>query len=379
MVSAASTPAMVAWTPLASTSSHSSANPARNGHKLPHPEPAQRRHPPGQHQRRRQRHDIEVGGVGDRDDQHRANVVDHRDGHQQQLDRRRHARAEQRQQPQREGDVGRRRDRPAAAQPGLESDDQQIDQRRHRHPAGRGDDWQPAVAGARQPSLIPFALHLQPDQQEEDRHQPVGDQQMRGQHAGARQTHAQRKLEQMVPARRQRADWPATSASAAIAISSSPAARSLPRTCSSATPIRQRLEGGFAQRTRNGLEARAGSRSKGVVNESFLVIDEGTSSTRAMQIGADGRLGVMAQRELTTSYPAARLGRAGCRRDLGADPVRGARGAWGRGEAAAIGITNQRETIVFWDRASGRALAPAIVWQDRRTAARLRAAPRRRP
>jgi hypothetical protein len=45
-------------------------------------------------------------------------------------------------------------------------------------------------------------------------------------------------------------------------------------------------------------------------------------------------------------------------------------------EVAAIGIANQRETTVLWERASGRALAPAIVWQDRRTAgecARLRA------
>ena len=40
----------------------------------------------------------------------------------------------------------------------------------------------------------------------------------------------------------------------------------------------------------------------------------------------------------------------------------------GAGAIAGIGITNQRETIVFWDRRSGRPLAPAIVWQDRRTA-----------
>ena len=37
---------------------------------------------------------------------------------------------------------------------------------------------------------------------------------------------------------------------------------------------------------------------------------------------------------------------------------------------AAIGITNQRETLCFWDRATGSTLAPAIVWQDRRTADR---------
>src|SRR3546814_5169151 len=39
----------------------------------------------------------------------------------------------------------------------------------------------------------------------------------------------------------------------------------------------------------------------------------------------------------------------------------------GADRIAAVGITNQRETIVFWSRRTGRALAPAIVWQDRRT------------
>src|SRR3546814_19842986 len=43
--------------------------------------------------------------------------------------------------------------------------------------------------------------------------------------------------------------------------------------------------------------------------------------------------------------------------------------AGGADRVAAIGLTNQRETVVFWDRATGDTLAPAIVWQDRRTAA----------
>ena len=43
--------------------------------------------------------------------------------------------------------------------------------------------------------------------------------------------------------------------------------------------------------------------------------------------------------------------------------------AGGADKVAAIGITNQRETVVFWDRTTGEPLAPAIVWQDRRTAA----------
>jgi len=47
-----------------------------------------------------------------------------------------------------------------------------------------------------------------------------------------------------------------------------------------------------------------------------------------------------------------------------------ARAQAGDGALLAIGVTNQRETVVLWDRTSGRAVAPAIVWQDRRTAER---------
>src|SRR5690606_22861066 len=42
--------------------------------------------------------------------------------------------------------------------------------------------------------------------------------------------------------------------------------------------------------------------------------------------------------------------------------------AGGAGNIAGIGITNQRETTLIWDRATGKPIAPAIVWQDRRTA-----------
>ncbi|MEO7411327.1 MAG: FGGY family carbohydrate kinase, partial [Sphingomicrobium sp.] len=105
------------------------------------------------------------------------------------------------------------------------------------------------------------------------------------------------------------------------------------------------------------------------VGDTILVIDEGTSSTRAMLVTADGRTGAMAQRDLTTSYPQPgwveqdaseiwRLALEAAREAVGGDGSR----------IAGIGLTNQRETIVFWDRASGEALAPAIVWQDRRTA-----------
>ena len=105
------------------------------------------------------------------------------------------------------------------------------------------------------------------------------------------------------------------------------------------------------------------------MGERLLVIDEGTSSTRAMLVDVDGTCGAMAQRDLTTLYPRPgwveqdaeeiwRLTLAAARDAVGdkADGI------------AALGITNQRETIVFWDRMTGTALAPAIVWQDRRTA-----------
>src|SRR5688500_9801619 len=102
----------------------------------------------------------------------------------------------------------------------------------------------------------------------------------------------------------------------------------------------------------------------------ILVIDEGTTSTRAMLFAPDGRCLGSEQRDLTQHYP--RPGwvehdpeeiwtlSLACAEAMVAE-------AGGAERIAAIGITNQRETIVFWSRRTGRALAPAIVWQDRRT------------
>ncbi len=105
--------------------------------------------------------------------------------------------------------------------------------------------------------------------------------------------------------------------------------------------------------------------------EQIIVIDEGTTSTRTMLFAADGTPLGSAQREFRQHYPgpglvehdAAEIWDAtlACTRAMidkagGADRI------------AAIGITNQRETVVFWDRTTGEPLAPAIVWQDRRTA-----------
>ncbi len=102
--------------------------------------------------------------------------------------------------------------------------------------------------------------------------------------------------------------------------------------------------------------------------EQILVIDEGTTSTRAMLFSADGRCLDSAGREIAQSYPRPGwvehdpeeiwLASLGCARRV----------ADGGARVGAIGITNQRETILFWNRRTGRPLGPAIVWQDRRTA-----------
>jgi glycerol kinase len=101
-----------------------------------------------------------------------------------------------------------------------------------------------------------------------------------------------------------------------------------------------------------------------------LAIDQGTTSTRAIVLDAEARAVAVAQRELTQHYPA--------RGWVEHDPeqiwqdtlavVREALSAVGSSRVAAIGITNQRETVVVWDRSTGEPVHRAIVWQDRRTA-----------
>ncbi len=104
----------------------------------------------------------------------------------------------------------------------------------------------------------------------------------------------------------------------------------------------------------------------------ILVLDAGTTSTRAMVFARDGSQIACAARTQTQYYPqpgwvehdAAEL------RDAALSAAREAiASAGGAGRIACLGITNQRETVVAWDRVSGEALARAIVWQDRRTAA----------
>src|ERR1019366_230773 len=106
----------------------------------------------------------------------------------------------------------------------------------------------------------------------------------------------------------------------------------------------------------------------------ILALDQGTTSSRAILFDSGGEIAAVAQHEFEQFYPQAgwvehdpteiltsqmscaveALGKAGARpRDV-----------------AAIGITNQRETVIVWERRTGKPIHPAIVWQDRRTAAR---------
>ena len=107
------------------------------------------------------------------------------------------------------------------------------------------------------------------------------------------------------------------------------------------------------------------------MSDYILVLDEGTTSTRAMLFGIDGKLHHVAQQELEQHYPqpgwvehdAAEIWdkTLHCAREV-------ARKAGGAERISCIGITNQRETVVAWDKTTGEPLCRAIVWQDRRTA-----------
>ena len=106
----------------------------------------------------------------------------------------------------------------------------------------------------------------------------------------------------------------------------------------------------------------------------ILAIDQGTTSTRAIVFDAAGRPVASAQKELPQIFP-----RPGWvehdPEEIWSATVEVCRGALAKASLdasalAGIGITNQRETAVVWDRATGKPVHNAIVWQDRRTAER---------
>jgi glycerol kinase len=109
-----------------------------------------------------------------------------------------------------------------------------------------------------------------------------------------------------------------------------------------------------------------------MTRDHLLVIDQGTTSTRAVVYDARLQAVGQGQAEVPPTYPQsgwvehdpdALLGSIGPQvtRALEESGV-------GADRIAAIGLTNQRETTIVWERATGRAIAPALVWQDRRTA-----------
>jgi glycerol kinase len=105
----------------------------------------------------------------------------------------------------------------------------------------------------------------------------------------------------------------------------------------------------------------------------LLAIDQGTTSTRAILFRRDGRPHSVAQRELPQIFPQPGWVEHDAER-IFADTVAVVREVLARAQVepravAALGIANQRETTVVWERATGRPLGNAIVWQDRRTAA----------
>jgi len=112
-----------------------------------------------------------------------------------------------------------------------------------------------------------------------------------------------------------------------------------------------------------------------------LALDQGTTSSRSLVFDSLGRVVAQSQREFSQFFPQPgwvehdALEIWGTQRATMLDALRTAQLA--PRDIAAIGISNQRETTLLWDRATGQPLARAIVWQDRRTAAacaRLRAA-----
>ncbi len=102
-----------------------------------------------------------------------------------------------------------------------------------------------------------------------------------------------------------------------------------------------------------------------------LAIDQGTTSSRAIIFDRDQKIVGVGQQEFAQHFP-----RSGWvehdPEDIWSSVVATCRDAIGKArikpsDIAAIGITNQRETTLMWDRATGKCVHRAIVWQDRRT------------
>lgn len=104
---------------------------------------------------------------------------------------------------------------------------------------------------------------------------------------------------------------------------------------------------------------------------SVLAIDQGTTGSTCLVITSDGRVAGRGYREITQHYPRPGWVEHDAEEILARTVEAGREAIAMAGRPpTAVGITNQRETVVMWDRRSGTPVAPAIVWQDRRTADR---------
>ncbi|MFL5561733.1 MAG: glycerol kinase GlpK [Gemmatimonadaceae bacterium] len=104
----------------------------------------------------------------------------------------------------------------------------------------------------------------------------------------------------------------------------------------------------------------------------ILALDQGTTSSRAIVFDQAGAIVAVAQKEFPQIFPKPGWVEHDPRdiwsTQLGVAAEVLQKAGIGAGDVAAIGITNQRETTIVWDRATGQPIANAIVWQDRRTA-----------
>ena len=105
------------------------------------------------------------------------------------------------------------------------------------------------------------------------------------------------------------------------------------------------------------------------MNQYILSIDQGTTSSRAMLFDENGHARFTAQQEFTQHFPKDGWVEHNAE-EIWSTTLTVVREALARAEIdnceiAAIGITNQRETTVVWDRSSGEPIYNAIVWQDR--------------
>ena len=113
----------------------------------------------------------------------------------------------------------------------------------------------------------------------------------------------------------------------------------------------------------------------------LLAIDQGTTSSRSIVFTKNGEIAAVAQKEFRQIFPKPGWVEHDAEEiwstQSGTITEALEKGGFRAEDIAAIGITNQRETVVLWDRGTGKAVANAIVWQDRRTAGfceRLKAA-----